>query len=117
MATDLWVGEYGKLIYIETGLDLSSATKVTIRSSGPAGAIFWTNSASVSVLASNFTTSACGVLSADKTVSYQINAGDFSASTSARAAAGTWKLWLECDFGAAKRFVSSTFKFEVKAPG
>jgi hypothetical protein len=114
---DLFIGEYGKTIYVETGFDLSSATNVTLRTSGPTGGIFFTNSASVSVLASNVTTSACGVFSANKTVEYVVNQGDFSASTSSGAAEGTWKCWLEVDFGTTKRLISSSFKFEVVKPG
>lgn len=114
---DLWIGEYGKTLLIETGFDLSSATGIQIHFSAPAGGISFVNSASVSVLASNVTTSACGIFSANKTVEYVINAGDFSGSTSAHAAAGTWKGWIQADFGGAKRLISSTFKFEVEAPG
>ena len=114
---DLFIGEYGKTIYVETGFDLSSATGVEIHFSAPSGGIHFVNSASVSVLASNVTTSACGVFSANKTLEYIINAGDFSASTSVNAAAGTWKGWIVADFGATKRLISSSFKFEVIAPG
>jgi hypothetical protein len=114
---DLWVGEYGKTLYIETGFNMSSATGIQIHFSAPSGGIHFINSASVSVLASNVTTSACGVFSANKTLEYIINAGDFSGSTSAGAAAGTWKGWIQADFGGAKRLISSTFKFEVDMPG
>ena len=114
---DLWIGEYGKTLYIETGFDMSSATGIEIHLSAPPGGIHFVNSASVSVLASNVTTSACGVFSANRTLEYIINAGDFSASTSVNAAAGTWKGWVVADFGATKRLISSTFKFEVDSPG
>ncbi len=114
---DLFIGEYGKTINVDTGFDLSSATGVEIHFSAPTGGIHFVNSASVSVLASNVTTSACGVFSANKTLEYVINAGDFSGSTSAGAAAGTWKGWIVADFGASKRLISSTFLFEVDAPG
>ena len=114
---DLFVGEYGKTIYVDTGFDLSSATGVEIHFSAPGGGIHFVNSASVSVLASNVTTSACGIFSANKTLEYVINAGDFSASTSVHGGVGTWKGWIVADFGSAKRLISSTFKFEVVAPG
>ena len=113
---DLFIGEYGKQLLIDTQFDLSSATSIEIRFSAPLGGIHFANSASVSVLAANTTTD-CGIFSADNAVKYVINNGDFSASTSVNAAAGTWKGWLVCDFGASKRLISSSFKFEVVAPG
>ena len=113
---DLWVGEYGKTLLIETGFDLSSATGIQIYFSAPSGGIHF-STASVSVLASNVTTSACGVFSANKTLEYIIKAGNFSASTSAGAAAGIWKGYVRADFGGSKRLISTTFKFEVEMPG
>ena len=111
--TDIFVGEYGKTLYVETGYDLSSASKVQIHFSAPTGVGSFVNSASVSVLAANLTTSACGVFSADKTVEYIINTGDISGS----AAAGTWKVWVEADFGATVHLISSSFRFIAKDPG
>ena len=118
---DLYTGEYGKTLYIETGFDMSSATGIEIHFSAPTGGIHFVNSASVSVLAANTTTSACGIFSANKTLEYIINSGDFSASTSGgdglSGSHGTWKGWIIADFGGAKRLISSTFKFEVVDPG
>jgi len=111
--TDIFVGEYGKTIYVETGHDLSSATNVEIHFSAPAGATSFVNSVSVSVLASNLTSSACGVFSANKTVEYIVNQGDISGS----AAAGTWKVWIEADFGSTVHLISSSFRFKAKYPG
>ena len=108
--TDIFVGEKGKTFFVQVGYDLSSASKVQIHFSGPSSLGF-VNSASVSVLASNLTTSACGVFSADKTIEYIINSGDFSAG------AGTWKCWIEADFGAATHLISTSFRFKVSNPG
>jgi len=114
---DLWIGEYGKTLYVDTGFDHSSATNITIHFSAPSGGKHFLNSVSVSVLASNLTTSACGIFSAKKTLEYIINAGDFTGTASAHASEGTWKGWVVSDFGATKRLISSTFKFAVEAPG
>ena len=110
--TDIFVGEKGKTLYVETGHDLSSATGVEIHFSAPAGGTSFVNSASVSVLAANVS-GACGLFSANKTVEYIINSGDFSGS----AAAGTWKVWVEADFGATVHLISSSFRFIAKLPG
>ena len=111
--TNIYVGEYGKTIYVETGLNLSSATSVAIHFSAPSGGTSFTNSASVSVLAANLTTSACGTFSALKTVEYIVNQGDISGS----AAAGTWKVWVEAHFGASVHLISSSFRFKASLPG
>ena len=111
--TDIWVGEYGKTLYIGSDYDLSSATKVQIHFSAPTGVGSFVNSASVSVLAANYTSSACGVFSANKTVEYIVNQGDISGS----AAAGTWKVWVEADFGSTVHLISSSFRFKAKYPG
>jgi len=111
--TDIYVGEYGKSLYVETGYDLSSATKVEIHFSAPSGGTSFVNSASVSVLAANLTSSACGIFSANKTVEYILNQGDISGS----AAAGTWKVWVEADFGSTVHLISSSFRFKAKLPG
>lgn len=111
--TDIFVGEYGKTLYIETGYDLTSASGVEIHFSAPSGGTSFVNSASVSVLAANLTTSACGTFSAGKTVEYVVNSGDFSGS----AAAGTWKVWVEADFTGSVHLISSSFRFKVRAPG
>ena len=111
--TDIFVGEFGKSLFIETGLDLSSATGVEIHFSAPSVALGFVNSASVSVLANNVTSSACGVFSAFKTVEYVINSGEFSGSL----AAGTWKVWIEADFGATVHLISSSFRFKATLPG
>ena len=108
--TDIFIGEKGKTIYVETGFNLSSATKVEIHFSAPVGGTSFVNSASVSVLAANVTTSACGVFSANKTAEYVINSGDFDA-------AGIWKGWLRSEFDANTTLISSSFKFKVSAPG
>jgi len=111
--TDIFVGEYGKTLFIETGLNMSSATNVEIHFSAPSSGLGFVNSTSVSVLASNVTSSACGVFSALKTVEYVINSGEFSGSL----AAGTWKVWIEADFGATVHLISSSFRFLAKLPG
>lgn len=112
--TDIFVGEYGKSLFVETGHDLSSATKVAIHFSAPLAAQGFVNSTSVSVLAANKTASACDVIfSANKTVEYKINSGEFSGS----AADGTWKVWIEADFGATVHLISSSFRFKVSQPG
>ena len=111
--TDIFVGEYGKTLYVNTGLNLSSATNVEIHFSAPQGTGSFINSASVSVLAADITTSACGLFSALKTIEYIVNSGDFSGS----AAAGTWKVWVEADFGASVHLISTSFKFKARHPG
>ena len=75
-------------------LDLSSATNVEIHFSAPG--ITTVNSASVSVLAANTTTSACGVFSANKAVEYITNSGDFSMSADRQQV--TVKGWIVADF-------------------
>ena len=111
--TDLYTNTKGVTIYVATGYNISSATTLEIHFSAPTGATGFVNSAtaSVSVLGANFTTSACGVFSANKTVKYVVNSGDFSGS------AGHWKCWIQAEFGAAVRLVSSSFKFKVSKPG
>jgi hypothetical protein len=108
--TDIFVGEYGKDLYIQTGLDMSSATGIEVHFSAPSGGTSFVNSASVSVLAANYTASGCGIFSADKTALYTINTGDIDI-------AGTWKVWLQVDFGSTKRLISSTFRFKAADPG
>lgn len=109
--TDIYVGEYGRTIYVETGYDLSSATGLEIHFSAPSGGTSFVNSASVSVLASNYTVSACGLIfSANKTIEYIVNSGDFDV-------AGNWKGWIEADFGATVHLISSSFKFKASDPG
>ena len=107
--TDIFTNTKGVAIYVDTQYNISSATTLEVHVSGP---VSFVNSAtaSVSVLASNFTTSACGVFSADKTVKYVINSGDFST-------AGTYKLWIQAEFGPSTRLVSSSFSFRVNDPG
>ena len=114
--TDIFVGEKGKTIYVDTQFNLSSATKVEIYFSAPSGGLSFVNSASVSVLANNKTTSACGVFSADKAVEYIVNSGDFSGSVSGDPA-GTWKGWIRAEFGANTTLISTSFKFVVSQPG
>ena len=107
--TDLYVNEYGSLkpLYIDVGYNVSAATSCRIYMSASAG----TYSASVSILGSNVTASACGtVFSANKGVEIIFASGDFSAQ------ADTYKAWLECTFSAS-RLISSTFKFKVSNPG
>ena len=114
--TDIFVGEKGKRLLVETGFDLSSATGVEIHfSAPPGGGTSFVNSASVSVLAANITTSACGIFSALKTVEYIVNSADFSMS--AGAGTKTWKGWIEADFDAATHLISSSFRFVVSNPG
>jgi hypothetical protein len=114
--TDVFVGEKGKTVYVGTDFDISSATNIEIHFSAPAGGLSFVNSVSVSALGANFTTTACGVLSANKAAVYVLNSGDFSGSVSGDPS-GTWKGWLVCDFGAATRLISSSFKFKVDNPG
>ena len=109
--TDIYVGEKGKIIYTDTGFVLTSATGVQIHFSAPSGGTSFVNSASVSVLASNVTASACGLIfSASKTTKYIINSADFDV-------AGTWKGWIEADFGATVHLISTSFRFKVSNPG
>lgn len=108
--TDIFVGEYGKNIYLNTGHDLSSATGVEIHFSAPTGGTSFVNSASVSVLASNLTSSACGVFSANKTIQYILNSGDVDIK-------GIWKVWVQADFGSTVRLISTSFKFRADNPG
>lgn len=109
--TTIYVGEKGRTLYIDTGLDLSSATGVEIHMSAPVSGTSFVNSASVSVLGANVTSSACGtVISANKGVEYILNSGDVDAP-------GTWKAWIEADFGATVHLISSSFKFKAKNPG
>ena len=109
--TALYTTSKGITIYVDTGYNLSSATNVEIHFSAPSGGNSFVNSASTSVLGSNFTTSACGVFSAGKAVKWVTNSGDFSGG------AGTWRCWITAEFGAATRLVSSSFKFRVSNPG
>jgi hypothetical protein len=112
--TNIFVGEYGKVIYVDTQYNLSSATNLEIHFSAPPGGTSFLNSTSVSVLASNLTNSACGVVfSANKTAVYKVNQGDISGS----AAAGNWKVWIEADFGATVHLISSSFRFKASQPG
>ena len=109
----LYTKSKGVVIYVATNYNISSATTLEIHFSAPSGGTSFVNSAtaSVSVLGANFTTTACGVFSANKAIKYIVNSGDFSAG------AGTWKCWLEAEFGPATRLVSSAFKFVVANPG
>lgn len=107
--TDIYLGEYGRFLYAKTGADLSSADNITIRGS-TSGASF-ANSASVSVLPTNFTASAGGtVFSAGKSVRYKINAGDFSK-------AGLWRVHLEVDLDVNTRIMSVYQELYVSEPG
>lgn len=106
--TDLYVGEFGKQLYIDAQYNLSSATVVMLMMSASAG----TFSATCSVLAANYTASACGtVFSANKAVEYTVASGDFSAQ------ADTYKAWIEATFGTSAKLISSTFTFTVSQPG
>lgn len=106
--TDLYVGEFGKTVYVDCQYDLSSATLVLILMSASAG----TFSATCSVLGANYTASACGtVFSADKAVEYVVASGDFSGQ------ADTYTAWIEATFGTTAKLISSTFTFTVSNPG
>lgn len=111
--TDIYANSKGVTIYVDTGYDLSSATTLEIHFSAPSGGTSFVNSAtaSVSVLGANFTTSACGVFSALKAVKYVVNSGDFSGGV------GTWKCWVQAEYGTLTRLVSSSFSFKVSNPG
>lgn len=109
----IWETSKGITLYVDTGFNLSSATNVEIHFSAPG--ISTVNSASVSVLAANVTTSACGVFSANKAVEYITNSGDFSFSADRQSV--TCKGWIVADFDANTRLISSTFKFKVCKPG
>lgn len=109
--TDIYANSKGVTIYVATGYNISSATALEIHFSAPTGGNSFVNSASTSVLGSNFTTSACGIFSANKALKYVVNSGDFSGG------AGTWKCWVQAEFGTATRLVSSAFKFKVSNPG
>ena len=111
--TNIFVGEFGRVIYVETGYNLTSATNVEIHFSAPPGGTSFVNSAAVSVLASNITNSACGIVfSAGKTVEYKLNQGDISGS----AAAGNWSVHVEADFGPSVHLISSSFRFKAAMP-
>lgn len=103
----------GVVIYVATNYNISSATTLEIHFSAPTGGTSFVNSAtaSVSVLGSNFTTTACGIFSASKAIKYAVNSGDFSAG------AGTWKCWVQAEFGTDTRLISTSFKFKVANPG
>lgn len=107
--TDIFTKTKGVTLYVDVDYNISSATTLEVHVSGP---VSWVNSAtaSVSVLGSNFTTSACGVFSANRAVKYVVNSGDFSIE-------GTYKLWIQAEFGTSTRLVSSAFSFKVDAPG
>lgn len=112
--TDIYTRTKGVVIYVDTQYNISSATTLEIHFSAPAAggnSFVVSATASVSVLGANFTTSACGVFSANNVVKYAVNSGDFSAG------AGVWKCWVEADFGTSVRLVSSSFKFKVSNPG
>ena len=103
----------GVVIYVATNYNISSATTLEIHFSAPPGGTSFVNSAtaSVSVLGSNFTSEACGIFSANKAIKYAVNSGDFSGG------AGTWKCWVQAEFGTSTRLISSSFKFKVANPG
>ena len=111
--SDIFTNTKGVTIYVGTNYNISSATTLEIHFSAPSGGNSFVNSAtaSVSVLGANYSTSACGVFSANKAIKYVVNSGDFSGG------AGTWKCWVQAEFGAATRLVSSSFKFKVSNPG
>lgn len=113
--TDIYVGEYGKRILCDLDYDVSSATGTEIHFSAPSGGTSFVNSASVSILAANVTTS-CGVFSANKTLEYYINHASNTASSEINVA-GTWKVWFQINFGATKRLITPSFKFVAKDPG
>lgn len=114
--TDIFVGEYGKNIYVRTGFDISSATGIEIHFSAPSGGTSFVNSASVSILGADVTTTACGIFSANVACVYKVNHASNSASSEFNVA-GTWKGWLVVDFGATKRLISDTFDFIASNPG
>ena len=110
MATDIYVGEFGKRLLINLDYNVSSATTLEIHFSSSAGTLV--NSASVSVLGANTTATACGLIfSVNKAVEYILNSGDFSA------APGKYKVWIEAQFSTTSRLISSTFEFVVTTPG
>ena len=105
--TDIYLGEYGRVIYINTDYDCSSAQSVFVKFSASAG----TYSATCSVLASNVTSSAGEVYSANKAVEWVIANDAFSAT-----GADNFVAWVEATFPSSK-LISSTFKFKVSNPG
>lgn len=109
--SDIFTVTKGVTIYVDTGYNISSATALEIHFSAPNGGNSFVNSASTSVLGANTTTTACGIFSANKALKYVVNSGDFSGG------AGTWKCWVQAEFGASTRLVSSSFKFKVANPG
>lgn len=105
--TDLYIGEFGKQLYVDCQYDLSSATNVMLVMSASAG----TFSATCSVIAANYTTSAGVIFSASKAVEYTFASGDFSGQ------ADTYKAWVRATFGTSAKLISSTFDFKVSNPG
>lgn len=103
---DLYASEYGKSVIVNCEYDLSSATEIRILFSASAT----TFSATCSILAANYTTSAGEVFSAGKAVEYLVGNGDFSASP------GTYRAWIQATFTGA-RLVSDSFEFIVANDG
>jgi hypothetical protein len=116
--SNIYTNTKGVVLYINTGYNLSSATSLGVHFSAPSqGGTSFVNSVSTSALGANYTTSAGLVMSANNTLLYTINSADFSMDASAAPNGGTWKCWVEAEFGAAVRLVSSSFKFQVRQPG
>jgi hypothetical protein len=111
--TDIHTTAKGVTIYVDTNYDISSATTLEIHFSAPSGGNSFVNSVSTSALGANFTTSYGAVFSADNTLVYKVNSGDFSMSGEG----GTWKCWVQAEFGSEARLVSNSFRFRVDKPG
>ena len=107
-STDIFLGEYGRSVYVNLDYDISSATVRLIKFSASAG----TFSASVSILGANYTTSAGDVFSANKAIVWEIASGDFSAT-----GADDYVGWVDLTFGTNARLISSNFSFTVSNPG
>ena len=111
--TDIYTPSKGVTLYVDTGYDLSSATTLEIHFSAPSGGNSFVNSVSTSALGANVTTNWGAVFSADNTLKYVVNSGDFSMSGEG----GTWKAWVQAEYGSGTRLVSSSFRFKVSKPG
>ena len=111
--TDIHTTAKGVTLYIDTNYDISSATTLELHFSAPSGGNSFVNSVSTSALGANFTTSWGAIFSADVTLKYVVNSGDFSMSGEG----GVWKGWVQAEFGSGTRLVSNSFKFRVDKPG
>lgn len=109
---DIFIGEYGRHIYLRSNIDLSAALSVALVFTDPSSSATFErfDIDGVSVLAADLTVSAFGVLSAGRTVEYPISADEISTS-------GDWSVYLRATLSAGERRISQPFRFTAANPG